>query len=217
VLALKSEAKPEIGYANQVDIARFDVVISGDWIRGMDGHTVHRGLLLDNGHPNPSTDLAPRTAVGVQRDTGRLVLLVIEGQRPDAAGLSLLGLAKVMRACGVSDAINLDGGGSATFSYTPALEPSAVRSVKRIALSDVCRADALERDGLSLAIDQRPPEHPLRSRAPGGKETSASEADRAYRRVLTNLGFRFDARFAGEPRGAPDGQPAQRGMTGPAR
>ncbi|SAK81511.1 hypothetical protein AWB76_05547 [Caballeronia temeraria] len=198
VLALRRNGAPAIGYANHVDASRFDVIVSGDWIRGNDGAVVHRELLVDDAHMNSTLDLDPRTAVGVQHDTGRLVILMVEGRRGDSKGLSLNGVASVMRACGVTDAINLDGGGSATFSYVPALDPVAVEALKPIPLDQVCNAEALSAGPLSLAIKQHPLDAPLRSRAPGGREVSESGPDKGYRRVLTNLGFSFGESAARE-------------------
>ncbi|BBU31766.1 hypothetical protein BTHE68_55000 [Burkholderia sp. THE68] len=198
VLALRKKGAPAIGYADHVDASRFDVIVSGDWIRGKDGAVVHRELLVDEAHVNPTLDLEPRIAVGAQRDTGRLVIVMVEGRRQDSKGLSLNGLASVMQACGVTDAINLDGGGSATFSYAPALEPVAVKALKPIPLSQVCDPEALKTGTLALAIKQHSLDAPLRSHAPGGKEVSESGPDKGYRRVLTNLGFRFGEHAARE-------------------
>ncbi|SAL00365.1 hypothetical protein AWB80_07854 [Caballeronia pedi] len=198
VLALTRKGAPAIGYADQVDASRFDVIVSGDWIRGNDGAVVHRELLVDEAHVNPTLDLDPRMAVGIRRDTGRLVVVMVEGRRPDSKGLSLKGLAGVMRACGVTDAINLDGGGSATFSYVPAVEPAAIKALKPIPLSQVCDPQALKAGPLALAIKQHSLDAPLRSHAPGGKEVSESGPDKGYRRVLTNLGFSFEEHAARE-------------------
>jgi hypothetical protein len=193
VIALGKGARTQIGYADQVDASQAEVVISGDWIRGADGKMFHRALILSDGRANPAQDLDPRTAVGVQRDTGRLVVVVIEGRRDDTKGLSLNGLATLMRACGVMNAINFDGGGSSTFSYSPQEEPLGMKSLKSIPLDEACNADALRRDGLSIELSQHPLNQPLRSRAPGGPEISSSGFDKGYRRVLTSLGFRLDA------------------------
>lgn len=192
MLGLTTVGESEISYADNLDADRFNVIVSGDWIRNKDGSVVHRDLLVDGDHESPTLDLAPRMAVGIQKETGRLIVVMIEGRRLASKGLSLKGLASVMRACGVSDAINLDGGGSATFSYAPDLQPAAVKALKPIALTSVCNADGLTRGGLALKITQHPLDEPLRSRAPGGREASEANMDKGYRRVLTNLGFRFN-------------------------
>jgi hypothetical protein len=57
---------------------------------------------------------APRTAVGFS-DGGRTMYLVVtEGPRAGVPGLDLPQLAAFMRNLGVSDAVNLDDGGSTT-------------------------------------------------------------------------------------------------------
>ena len=56
----------------------------------------------------------PRTALGVQAD-GRILFVVVDGRhRRYSLGVSLLGLARLMRRLGAVDAMNLDGGGSST-------------------------------------------------------------------------------------------------------
>ncbi len=54
----------------------------------------------------------PRTMAGVRRD-GSLLLVTVDGRRPGwSAGVTLREGARVMRALGARDALNLDGGGS---------------------------------------------------------------------------------------------------------
>jgi hypothetical protein len=56
----------------------------------------------------------PRTAVGVTAD-GHLLLVVVDGRRSGySAGMTLRELARHLRALGAVEAVNLDGGGSAT-------------------------------------------------------------------------------------------------------
>ena len=54
----------------------------------------------------------PRAALGIDDD--RIVAVVCDGRADDEAGLTLPELAVLMVSLGVRDAINLDGGGSAT-------------------------------------------------------------------------------------------------------
>lgn len=56
-------------------------------------------------------DKHPRTAMGYTKDN-RLIILVVEGRNPEAAGASLTQLAKIMVDLGCVEALNLDGGGS---------------------------------------------------------------------------------------------------------
>jgi hypothetical protein len=56
----------------------------------------------------------PRTAVGRLPD-GRVVLLVVGGRQPyHSVGMTLIETAGLLRQMGVTDALNLDGGGSTT-------------------------------------------------------------------------------------------------------
>ncbi len=67
----------------------------------------------------------PRTAVGVRAD-GTVVFAVVDGrQAPYSAGVTAADLANMLVAQGVSNAINLDGGGSTTML---AREPGDVSS-----------------------------------------------------------------------------------------
>ena len=56
-------------------------------------------------------DIHPRTAAGY-RNSGELVLLVVDGRQVDSRGVDLQELAILMRYLGCVEAINLDGGGS---------------------------------------------------------------------------------------------------------
>lgn len=60
--------------------------------------------------------LHPRTAVGVDRETGRVLLLVIDGRQPHSRGYTLVELARMMKKLGADAALNLDGGGSTTMA-----------------------------------------------------------------------------------------------------
>ena len=59
-------------------------------------------------------ELHPRTAVGIDRDKGRILLLVVDGRSSRSRGYTLLEEARLMRRLGAEDAINFDGGGSST-------------------------------------------------------------------------------------------------------
>ena len=56
-------------------------------------------------------DIHPRTAAGY-RNSGELVLLVVDGRQVDSRGVDLQELAILMRDLGCVEAINLDGGGA---------------------------------------------------------------------------------------------------------
>jgi hypothetical protein len=58
--------------------------------------------------------LAPRTAIGVDADTGEVLILVVDGRSSRSRGYTMVELANLMVDLGADEAINLDGGGSST-------------------------------------------------------------------------------------------------------
>jgi hypothetical protein len=63
----------------------------------------------------------PRTLAGVAAD-GRVLLVAIDGRRPGfSVGASFVESAGVLQALGAADGVNLDGGGSTTFTLGSAL------------------------------------------------------------------------------------------------
>jgi len=59
-------------------------------------------------------EMHPRTAVGIDRDRHRVLLLVVDGRQSFSRGYTMVELARKMRSLGAEDALNLDGGGSST-------------------------------------------------------------------------------------------------------
>lgn len=72
--------------------------------------------LVDDGVVRVGDDreLHPRTAVGVDADTGEVLMLVVDGRQQDSRGLTMVELADMMIDLGADEALNLDGGGSST-------------------------------------------------------------------------------------------------------
>ncbi|MFC7677914.1 phosphodiester glycosidase family protein [Paenibacillus sp. GCM10028914] len=73
--------------------------------------------LIANGSIVPTDDPAvyPRTAIGTKED-GSMIMLVVDGRQPGfSEGVTLTELSQIMQELGAVDALNLDGGGSATF------------------------------------------------------------------------------------------------------
>ena len=58
--------------------------------------------------------VAPRTSVGIDADTGHVLLVALDGRQPKATGMAMVGWARLLKGLGVDDAVNLDGGGSST-------------------------------------------------------------------------------------------------------
>jgi exopolysaccharide biosynthesis protein len=57
-------------------------------------------------------DLHPRTAIGIDRDSGQLMLLVMDGRQELSRGATMKEFANLFLRLGADDALNLDGGGS---------------------------------------------------------------------------------------------------------
>ncbi len=73
-------------------------------------------VLLHNGRIKTDDDgeLHPRTAVGIDTDTGRILLLVVDGRQDSSRGYTLRELARMLKKLGAEEALNFDGGGSST-------------------------------------------------------------------------------------------------------
>lgn len=56
----------------------------------------------------------PRTAIGIDEDTGEILILAIDGRQSFSRGYTMLELANQMIDLGADEALNLDGGGSTT-------------------------------------------------------------------------------------------------------
>lgn len=62
-----------------------------------------------------SSEKHPRTAVGYTQDRRFLIMMVVDGRRPDySRGVDLIELAELMLSFECYDAVNMDGGGSST-------------------------------------------------------------------------------------------------------
>ena len=59
-------------------------------------------------------EMHPRTAIGIDYDTGFIYLLVIDGRQSFSRGYTMVELAKFFEYLGADEALNLDGGGSST-------------------------------------------------------------------------------------------------------
>ncbi|NPC97464.1 phosphodiester glycosidase family protein [Nocardioides sp. zg-DK7169] len=78
-------------------------------------------VLLQGGRTQVVDDVEmhPRTAVGIDRDTRELLLLVVDGRQDGhSRGLTMVELAAMMTELGAEAALNLDGGGSSTLAVT---------------------------------------------------------------------------------------------------
>ncbi|WP_432476711.1 phosphodiester glycosidase family protein [Nocardioides sp. GXQ0305] len=83
---------------------RFTFAISGETVLLRHGRIAARDDVY----------LHPRTAVGIDRDSDRVLLVAVDGRQSFSRGLTLVELARLMRRLGAEAALNLDGGGSTT-------------------------------------------------------------------------------------------------------
>ena len=60
------------------------------------------------------SEMHPRTAIGIDRDTGQVLLLAVDGRSSASRGYTMVETARLMVALGAEQALNLDGGGSTT-------------------------------------------------------------------------------------------------------
>lgn len=83
-------------------------VSGGSWL-------VRQGAVqVPDGAPGSPTAPHPRAAAGIDAGGTRLILVVADGRRPDSRGVTAEELGAWMVRLGAFDALNLDGGGSAT-------------------------------------------------------------------------------------------------------
>lgn len=94
-------------------IARSPVDTTGAY-NGMSGY---RALLVNGNNRGSMADLHPRSAAGISRDGRYLLLMVIDGRQPAySEGATTAETAEWLSKLGAYNALNLDGGGSATLA-----------------------------------------------------------------------------------------------------
>ena len=94
----------KITLAQRIEGGKPTVAISGD-----------RPLLYNGARTVINNTIAhPRTAVGIDADGRKLLILVVDGRSAVSRGYTMVELADMMTALGAENAINLDGGGSST-------------------------------------------------------------------------------------------------------
>ena len=88
--------------------------VVGGWPRILrDGADVSAAAdTVEGTFPRFAASRHPRSVVGFSRDSATLFLVAVDGRQATSVGMSLGELAQAMIGIGVSDALNLDGGGS---------------------------------------------------------------------------------------------------------
>ena len=132
-----------------------------------------------NTQPVPGT-IAPRVGAGITADGQTLILAMIDGLEP-GLGIQNPDFGNVMIGLGANAAVNLDGGGSSTFIFTPGgaslSTPPALSALLAAAAAPAGAGNSLSFSVVSLALNQ--------------SWTSAPPCVQpcAYRPIYANLGF----------------------------
>lgn len=122
--------KGALGWTIEGELLTTIVPHAGDWPQAWFALGA-RGILIDEGEPidplswrldeglaGSFADVRhPRTAIGVDVEEGKAVLVTVDGRRASAAGMSLVELRAYLSAneeLTIDAAVNLDGGGSTT-------------------------------------------------------------------------------------------------------
>lgn len=106
---------------------------SGNWNDRLEPNVMASNVPLRSGgahYPLPNetfytTDRHPRTCIGKTADN-KLLFVVVDGRRPDAAGMTFLELRTLFQALNCDNALNLDGGGSSAMWVKGALNNGIV-------------------------------------------------------------------------------------------
>ena len=193
-LAIAQGKAPAIGYA-QKPPQGYSIVLSGNSFR-MNKAIVPKSLLLQKGEygeknqPFP-LEPHPRMAAGVRGGDGFLYVLYIEGRTGASAGVTLPVLAELLRECGVTDAVNFDGGGTAQLAYNPHAFPGA-SSLKPIDVSQLCRPS--EHPRVRSAWTPEPLSKPFMSPPIDNCRTKAEACVAGHEHRPLSVSYGFDPR-----------------------
>ena len=111
IYAQPSDNEPVL-YISRTNQARFNTPI-GRVYNAISGNR----MLLERGElaVDLVSDPEPRTAVGLDQRSRRLILVVVDGRQPGySEGMTLDELAQLLLEAGAFNAMNMDGGGSST-------------------------------------------------------------------------------------------------------
>ena len=111
IYAENTEEQPVL-YLSRTNQARFGIP-TGKIYNALSGNV----MLVQDGHvlPGLEGEIQPRTAIGVDQRSRRLIIVVVDGRQPRySEGASLAELAEILISKDAYTAMNLDGGGSTT-------------------------------------------------------------------------------------------------------
>ena len=123
--------------------------------------------------------LNPRTAVGTTRDGRHLLLVTVDGRQAFSKGVSLTGMALILKRYGAWNAINLDGGGSTTMAAggLTVSSPGGDGSERPVADMLLVYSDrAFQPDAPALPAVTAPPGDSVAADTEGGQEGAPAGA-----------------------------------------
>lgn len=144
-----------------------------------------------NAQPAPST-IAPRVGTGVTADGNILILAMIDGLEP-VLGLQNFDFGNVMIGLGANAAVNLDGGGSSTFIFTPPAGATLQTPSALLTLLTSAAAPAGAINDLSFGVLNMPLTQAWTSAPPCVQPC-------AYRAIYANIGFTLVPSGAAKPK-----------------
>jgi hypothetical protein len=71
-------------------------------------------------------EMHPRTAIGIDRDTDKIIVIAVDGRQWHSRGLTMKETGALLKRMGAEDGLNLDGGGSSTMMAREAGESLGV-------------------------------------------------------------------------------------------
>lgn len=114
LLVARGASAPQLKSLKRGTRARF-----GAWVPGAPQMAITGNRFILQGGVSQVVDdreMHPRTAIGIDRDAKKLLLLVVDGRSSSSRGYTMVELAKIFTDLGAEDALNLDGGGSSTMA-----------------------------------------------------------------------------------------------------
>lgn len=111
------------GFITEGDVTAQELLDEGAWqVLSFGPSLIENGELTvtSSSEVSKAQSSNPRTAIGTYVDadgTRHYVFLVADGRTSQSTGLSLYEMAEFMQSLGVTDAYNLDGGGSSTMVF----------------------------------------------------------------------------------------------------
>jgi hypothetical protein len=123
-IVFREDRRAAVGYFKDIELSGVKDAVAGIGASGSEPAPatllVHDGKNLGGTARVAPTARHPRTAAGVSADGATLYLVVVDGRQPEwSIGMTLPELADLMIELGADDALNLDGGGSSAFVFTP--------------------------------------------------------------------------------------------------